>query len=175
MRHLGPAQLPGGGRKRGCPQHQIGSPRPPVAPASNSPSLLLPGPTDQARLQPLKLASVLGACVPRSDPCLPPIPPLPFANPLPWLCLGLPVTPTNSLCLCLSLTALHPLLPLSSTPTPAWGLGSPGGCSFPHCLTLVFSLPKVTHTGRRQGDRARAAEMPVTTGQDPLLGYSWCR
>ena len=40
-------------------------------------------------------------------------------------------------------------------------------------LTLVFSLPKVTHTGRRQGDRARVAEVPVTTGQDPLLGYSW--
>ena len=143
-----------------------------MSPASNSPSLLLPGPTDQAWLQPLKLASVLGACVPRSDPCLPPIPPLPFANPLPWLCLGLPVTPTNSLCLCLSLTALHPLLPLSSTPAPDWGLSSPWGCSSPHCLTLVFSLPKVTHTGRRQGDRARAAEMPVTTGPDPLLDYS---
>lgn len=63
---------------------------------------------------------------------------LSFAHDLPWLCPGLPVTPTNSLRL-LSLSSL----------LPAW-LGA--WCPSAFCLTLVSSSPKAARTGGRRGD-----------------------
>lgn len=63
---------------------------------------------------------------------------LSFAHDLPWLCPGLPVTPTNSLRL-LSLSSL----------LPAW-LGA--WCPSAFCPTLVSSSPKAARTGGRRGD-----------------------
>lgn len=78
------------------------------------------------------------------------------------------MTPTNSLCLLPSLTASHP--PCTSPAVlPLTGGRAVLGCPSPHCLTLVFSLPKTAHTVGRQGDGARAANMPVTW-LGPLLG-----